>query len=127
MSRITKITWLGMVLLFLGLAACGGGAPTPDPALAFTQIWQTVEVAQAQTALAASPTPRMTDTPAVSPTPQSTNTPLLTNTPLCWYSIIYTMVPSRWAHSRRCVTTPVGVADVTYPGWFRSSCRGIIH
>ena len=115
MSRITKITWLGMVLLFLGLAACGGAAPTPDPALAMTQIWQTVEVAQAQTALAASPTPRMTDTPAVSPTPESTNTPLITSTPL---SGIPSFTPggsvSLGTQSAVC-DNAVGVADVTYP------------
>jgi hypothetical protein len=82
MSRLTKLAWLLMVFIFLGLASCSGGKPTTDPSLAFTQIWQTVEVAQAQTALAASPTPSLTNTPAVSPTLLATNTPLFTNTPL---------------------------------------------
>jgi len=82
MSRFAKLAWLWMVFIFLGLAACGIGSPTTDPSLVFTQIWQTVEVAQAQTALAASPTPSITNTPAVSPTLQATNTPLITNTPL---------------------------------------------
>ncbi len=82
MSRISKITWLWMAFILLGLAACGGGAPTVDPALAFTQIWQTVEVAQAATALAASQTPRATVSTAASLTPQASNTPLLTSTSL---------------------------------------------
>ena len=76
MSRFAKLTWFLMVFILFGLAACGGGTPTTDPSLAFTQIWQTVEVAQAQTALAASPTPSLTNTPAVTPTMQETNTPL---------------------------------------------------
>ncbi|MGA2503635.1 MAG: NBR1-Ig-like domain-containing protein [Anaerolineales bacterium] len=80
MSRFTKITWLWIAFILLGLAACGGGAPTTDPSLAFTQIWQTVEVAQAATALAASQTPIFTVTPAASLTPQVSNTPLLTST-----------------------------------------------
>jgi hypothetical protein len=81
MSRLSKFTWLCMALILLGLAACGGGAPTTDPSLAFTQIWETVQVAQAATALAASQTPSVTVTPAISMTPQSTSAPLLTNTP----------------------------------------------
>jgi hypothetical protein len=82
MSRFGKIIWLVMAIILLGLAACGGGAPTTDSSLAFTQIWQTVEVAQAETELAASPTPSVTDTPAISSTPKNTNTPLLTSTSL---------------------------------------------
>jgi hypothetical protein len=82
MFRFVKITWLWLAFILIGLAACGGGAPTTDPSLAFTQIWQTVQVAQAATALAASQTPIFTITPAVSKTPQTSNTPLLTNTAL---------------------------------------------
>jgi hypothetical protein len=82
MSRFRKITWLWIAFILVGLAACGGGAPTTDPALAFTQIWQTVEVAQAATALAASQTPSVTVTPAVSLTSRASNTPLLTSTSL---------------------------------------------
>ncbi|MGZ6346116.1 MAG: NBR1-Ig-like domain-containing protein [Anaerolineales bacterium] len=82
MSRFSKITWLWIAFLLVGLAACGGAGPTADPALAFTQIWQTVEVAQAATALAASQTPSNTATPAVSLTPHASNTPLLTSTSL---------------------------------------------
>ncbi len=81
MLRFAKISWLWLVFILIGLAACGG-APTTDPSLAFTQIWQTVQVAQAATALAASQTPSFTATPAFSQTPQTSNTPLLTNTPL---------------------------------------------
>jgi hypothetical protein len=82
MSRLIKLTWLWMAFILFGLASCGGGTPTTDPSLAITQIWRTVEVAQTQTALSASPTPSITNTPAVSPTLQVTNTPLITNTPL---------------------------------------------
>lgn len=116
MSRFTKLTWLLMAFILFGLAACGGGTPTTDPSLAYTQIWQTVEVAQTQTALAASPTPRFTNTPTISPTQKATNTPLLTNTPLPG-------VPSATPIT---ISTPAGtqsaacdiaiyIADVTYP------------
>jgi hypothetical protein len=80
MSRFAKFTWMWMAFILFGLAACGGGAPTTDPSLAFTQIWQTVQVAQAATALAASQTPSFTATPAMSLTAQVSNTPLMTST-----------------------------------------------
>lgn len=98
MSRFSKLIWLLMAFIIVGLSACGGGAPTTDPSLAYTQIWLTVEVAQTQTALASSPTPSATITPAVSPTPKITNTPLLTNTPL-------TAIPSATHFS---ISTPSG-------------------
>ena len=83
MSRFIKFTWLLMAIILLGLASCGGKAtPTTDPSLAYTQIWETVAVAQTQTALAVSPTPSVTESPAVpldTPTLMPTNTPLLTN------------------------------------------------
>lgn len=82
MSRFTKTTWLLLAFTFIGLTACGGGTPTEDPSLVYTQIWKTVEVAQTMTALASSPTPSVTISPANSPTQQATNTPLITNTPL---------------------------------------------
>jgi hypothetical protein len=82
MLHNAKLSWPLMAFLLFGLAACGGGTPTTDPSLAYTQIWKTVAEAQTQTALAVSPTPSLTNTPAISPTPQATNTPLLTNTPL---------------------------------------------
>ncbi len=82
MSRFIKLTWLLMAFALLGLASCGGGAPTTDPSLAFTQAWQTVAVAQTQTALAVSPTPSITSTPEMLPTRQATNTPLITSTAL---------------------------------------------
>ena len=98
MSRFTKLIWLAMALILIGLTSCGGGKPTTDPSLAYTQIWLTVEVAQTQTALLSSPTPTTTNTPAISPTPKITNTPLLTNTPL-------TPVPSATHFS---ISTPAG-------------------
>ena len=80
MSRFAKLTWLLMAFIIIGLAACGGGTPTTDPSLVLTQIWRTVEVAQTQTALAASPTPSVTNTPAVSPTLPATSASLATRT-----------------------------------------------
>lgn len=105
MSRLTKLTWLLMVFILFGLAACGGGTPTNDPSLAITKIWQTVEVAQTQTALAASPTPSITNTPAVSPTLQAsmTQTPILTPSPM-----------PAGTQSAAC-DNAIGIADVTYP------------
>ena len=82
MSRFTKFFWLLMAFVLFGLASCGGGTPTADPSLAYTQIWKTVEVAQTQTALVSSPTPSITNTPAVSPSLEATNTPLIPTTPL---------------------------------------------
>ncbi len=116
MSHLTKLTWLLMAFILLGLAACGGRTPTTDPSLAMTQIWQTVEVKQTQTALAATSTPSITNTPAVSPTLQATNTPLITNTPL----------PGTPSATPFTISTPAGtqsaacdnalyIADVTYP------------
>jgi hypothetical protein len=118
MSRFTRLTWLLMAFILLGLAACGGGTPTTDPSLAMTQIWKTVEVAQTQTALAVSPTPSITNTPAVSPTLRATNTPLITDTPLPG-------VPSATPFT---ISTPAGtqsagcdnatfITDVTFPDY----------
>lgn len=116
MYRFTKLAWLLMAFILFGLASCGGGTPTTDPALAYTQIWKTVEVAQTQTALAASPTPSTTNTPAVSPTLGTTNPPLITDTPL----------PGAPSATPFTISTPVAtrsvscdnanfVADVTIP------------
>lgn len=82
MSRLTIFSMILLVIIFLGLAACGGVKPTTDPSMFQTNAWQTVAVAQAQTALAASATPSSTYTPPVSETQQDTVTPLITNTPL---------------------------------------------
>jgi hypothetical protein len=82
MVHFTKFIWLATAISLIGLASCNAGTPTSDPSLAFTQIWQTVAVAQTQTALVSSPTPSITYTVAVSPTLQVSNTPLLTSTPL---------------------------------------------
>jgi len=116
MSRLTKLTWLLMAFILFGLAACGGGTPTTDPSLAITQIWQTVEVAQTQTALAASPTPSITNTPAVSPTLQATNTPLITNTPLPGVpsATPFTISTPAGTQSAAC-DNAIGITDVTYP------------
>lgn len=116
MSRFTKHPWLLMAFTLFGLAACGGGAPTTDPSLAYTQVWKTVEVAQTQTALAASPTPNITNTPSVSPTPQATNTPLITNTPLPGVpsATLYTISTPAGTQSAAC-DNAVGITDVTYP------------
>ena len=83
MKRFTKISWLLIALILLGLSACGGGStaatPTVDTAAVFTQIAATALALQTQTVLAM---PTATSTPQVSPTTQTTNTPLITNTPL---------------------------------------------
>lgn len=84
MTRSMKTSWLLMALLLLGLAACGAKAtptPTADPNLVYTQIWQTVEAAQTETAQAVPPTETPTNTMAASPTTEMTNTPLISNTP----------------------------------------------
>ena len=116
MSRLTKLTWLFMAFILLGLAACGGGTPTTDPSLAYTQIWRTVELAQTQTALAASPTPSITSTPAISLTQQATNTPLITNTPLPGVptATSFTLLTPAGTQSASCDNANF-VKDVTYP------------
>jgi hypothetical protein len=116
MSRFAKLTWLIMAFILFGLGACGGRTPTNDPSLAYTQIWKTVEVAQTQTAVAASPTPSNTSTPAISPTPRATNTPLLTNTPLPGVPTRtpFTIATLAGTQNSAC-DNAIGVADVTYP------------
>jgi hypothetical protein len=116
MSRLIKLTWLLMACILFGLAACGGGTPTTDPSLAYTQIWKTVEVAQTQTALAVSPTPSVTYTPAVSPTLQVTNTPLITNTPLPGVpsATPFFLSTSAGTQSAACDNATF-ITDVTYP------------
>jgi hypothetical protein len=116
MTRISKLTWFLLATVVLELAACGGGPPTTDPSLAYTQIWQTVEVAQSQTAIAASPTPSITNTPAVSPTPRATNTPLLTNTPLAGVpsATSFTIPTPAGSQSGAC-DNAVFIADLTFP------------
>ncbi|HEX7542176.1 MAG TPA: NBR1-Ig-like domain-containing protein [Anaerolineales bacterium] len=117
MSRLIKLTWLVMALILLGLAACGGGTPTTDPSLAYTQIWQTVEVAQTQTALSASPTPSLTDTPTVNPNPGVTSSPTITHTPLPGTPSVtpFTISTPAGTLSAAACDNAIGVADVTYP------------
>jgi hypothetical protein len=116
MSRFAKLTWFTVVFILFGLTACGGGTPTNDPSLVYTQIWQTVEAAQTQTALAASPTPRITNTPTVSPTLRATNTPLLTNTSLPGVpsATPFTISTSAGTQSAAC-DNAIFISDVTYP------------
>jgi len=116
MSRLIKPTWLLVACILFGLAACGGGTPTTDPSLAYTQIWETVEVAQTQTALAVSPTPSVTYTPTVSPTPQASNTPLITNTPLPGVpsATPFILSTSAGTQSAACDNATF-ITDVTYP------------
>ncbi len=116
MSRFTRLTWLLMAFILPGLAACGGGTPTTDPSLAMTQIWKTVEGAQTQTALAVSPTPSITNTPAVSPTLRATNTPLITSTPLPGVPSATPFTISTLAGTQSAVCdNAVFITDVTFP------------
>ncbi len=76
-----KIGWFSLAVVMIVLTACGGNSsntPTPDANLVYTQMWETVQVAQTQTALA---NPPATNTPTASPTPETTNTPLISDTP----------------------------------------------
>ncbi len=85
MKQYTKKIWLLTVILLVALSACGGNAtqvPTQDPNLVMTQLWQTVEVAQTQTALAVPPTETPTNTLEPTATLEMTNTPLITDTPI---------------------------------------------
>jgi hypothetical protein len=122
MTRLFKIIWVMAGISLMGLAACNALIPTKDPSVALTQIWKTVEVAQTQTALVASPTASLTNTPTNSPTLQFTITPLNTNTP----SLTSTPIPATSTATPSASSTPVGtqsatcdnavgVADVTIP------------
>ena len=81
MSRLGKAIWFWSALLLLATSACGKGTPV-SPGAIYTQAAETVVVQLTATALAAPPTPTVTNTPLVSGTPQVTNTPLLSPTPL---------------------------------------------
>jgi hypothetical protein len=116
MSRLAKISWPWVTLVLISLAACGGGAPTTDPSVAFTQIWETVQVAQAATALAATDTPSFTATPIVTVTQQVSSTPLLTSTLLPGVSSltpISSLVPLG-TQAAACDNSQY-LADVTFP------------
>lgn len=80
MTRILKTSWLLIAVLLLALAACGPQT-TPVPTADYTQIWQTVEAAQTETAMAVPPTETPTNTPEATATLAMTNTPLITDTP----------------------------------------------
>ncbi len=85
MSRFGKVCLPLILLIMLGLSACGGAAPQATPtssSLLFTQLAQTVEIQVAQTASAVPPTPTITNTLLASPTDKATRTPLLSSTPL---------------------------------------------
>jgi hypothetical protein len=110
MLRLTKLSWLLVAIILCGLEACGGGTPINDPSVALTEIWHTVEVAQTQTALAVSPTPSFTITPAVSPTMQATSTLLpgvASATPLKTSTSVGTLPPA--------CDNYLFIDDVTYP------------
>jgi Ig-like domain from next to BRCA1 gene len=126
MYRFANIIWFLMAFALLSLSACGNGTPTADPSLAYTQIWQTVEAAQTQTGLFASPTPAVTNTPPASMTPRATNTPLLTATLLPGVLTATSFTLNTFSTPAGTALTPVGtqnascdnmlgVADVTYP------------
>jgi hypothetical protein len=128
MYHFTKLTWLVIALSIYGLAACSGGKPSNDPSLTYTEIWKTVAVAQTQTALKASPTASLTNTPTASLTLRATNTPVITNTPLITKTPVITSTPIpdtptatpaitstlTGTQSALC-DNAVGIADVTYP------------
>jgi hypothetical protein len=117
MLRIKYSASLLMVLVMLGLAACGSKAPTTDPSLAYTQIWLTVEAARTQTSAAESPTPTLTSTPFVSATPLASNTPLISSTPLPGTPSVTAFSISTSPAGTQAATCDnmQGVADITYP------------
>ena len=81
MFQNKKTSWFILAVIFITLTACGGGSsdtPTSDANLVYTQMWETVQIAQTQTALA---NPPATNTPQTSSTPEATNTPLISETP----------------------------------------------
>lgn len=119
MTQKIKIFWLLIAVLVLGLAACGGNAteaPTQDPALVLTQLWQTVEVAQTQTAMAAPATATSTITLEPTPTLGMTNTPLVTDTaaPGASTNTPFTLPTSASTQQTGCDAATF-VADVTIP------------
>jgi hypothetical protein len=76
-----KKTWFILAVLTIILTACGGNSSetsTPDANLVYTQMWETVQVAQTQTALL---NPSPTNTLQITLTSEPTNTPLISNTP----------------------------------------------
>jgi hypothetical protein len=123
MSRFTIFTWLVMFTALISLEACSSGAPTDDPSLAYTKIWQTVQAAQTQTGKFVSPTPAMTDTPFDTLTPRATHTPLLSSTPIPGVSTATGSTINTLASTRtpRAATQSVScdnanfLKDVTYP------------
>jgi len=126
MARSTRFMGFLMVFACLTLTACGSGKPTIDPSLVYTQIWQTVEAAQTQTALFFTATAATTDTPFASDTPRPTHTPLLSDTPLPGAATATPFTVNTFNTPTGTLTTPagtqsascdnmVGVADVTYP------------
>jgi hypothetical protein len=120
MSHTNKIAWLLMAFALVALTACGAkntpASPTSDPALVYTQLWQTVEAASTQTVLAAPPTATATITPAISSTPELTNTPLSTSTPgLGTPSATQFVLSTPKATAQQSCNNAQYVADVTYP------------
>ena len=117
MTMTLRRYFLAAALLMIGTAACGGPS-TPDPALAYTKIWETVAIAQTQTAQAVSPTPNPTETPSVTETQAATKTPLLTSTPQPGTPSATTFsLPTQAGTQAPGCDNAVGVKDVTYPDY----------
>jgi hypothetical protein len=118
MKRVSVRLLILSILLFTALAGCGGNSPaaTDDPNLVYTQIWQTVEFAQTQTALVITPTETPTHTPEASPTLEMTNTPLLSSTPNVSLATNTPLVRNTpVSPGTQPCDNGVFVADVTYP------------
>ena len=118
MKYLARISCFLIILILFTLAACGGGAstsPASNPNLVYTQIWQTVEAGQTQTAQVVPPTPAITDTPAVSLTPKNTNTPLIFQTPLPGASSVTPVVSNtpQSLSQQACDNASFG-GDITY-------------
>jgi hypothetical protein len=117
MKRFSVRLLILSILIFAILAGCGGSpAATDDPNLVYTQIWQTVELAQTQTALVITPSATPTNTPEFSPTPEITNTPLISSTPDVSLATSTPLVRNTpLLPGNEPCDNAVFVADVTYP------------
>jgi hypothetical protein len=120
MSRFSKIIWLLMAFLLVSLTACGGGSqasPTTDPAMVYTQAFETAVAGLTQTAQAAPPATN-TVAPVNTAAPEPTHTPLVTsaNTPLPGAATAtqFTLGTPKPTTQTSCNNLGF-VADVTYP------------
>ena len=118
MKRVSVRFLILSILIFVALAGCGGNSPaaTEDPNLVYTQIWQTVEFAQTQTALVITPTATPTNTPEASPTLEITITPLISSTPNVSLATNTPLVRNTQpAPGSQPCDNGILVEDVTYP------------